>query len=417
MQELFPHFTRKNQINQETEIKFLLYCLGLTRDKNPLAEHDQLSEENWMAIIERAKPHDILPLLYYQLTQFNKDIKIPTSIMSLLKRYYFQYSLENTQTFYDLSKIIKEANSSNIPVIVLKGAALAELIYPKIALRPMCDLDLLVKSEDIRRFQELLLKLGWDCLQSRKIVDNYIPRNNALGYKKYGLFIDLHPKIKELPDLNPWINAVPIEIDSNNTLVLCPDDLILFHCVHLYKHINNDIFAELIKFYDIILILRKYKDNINWDYIIQKSYANQCEHITHCILSFIKTDLGEDVPIDVLDRLKSDKFTIQISELVFNKTILPNIHNIRHIINVFYKIHKFLSSPSRARLNDIIHYTFNLFFPSKERMIIRYSIHPTWIFFIYYPIRVILGIVKVLKVIYERISYSIGNLFHSQNSH
>jgi hypothetical protein len=415
MQELFPHFTRKSQINQETEIRFLLYCLGLKEGKNPLAEFGQLSEENWMAIIERAKPHDILPLLYYQLTQINKDIQIPASIMSLLRHYYYQHSLENTQVFYDLSNILKETNNNNIPIIVLKGAALAELIYPKIALRPMCDLDLFVKSEDIRRFQELLLKLGWDCLQSGKIVDNYIPRNNALGYIKDNFAIDLHPKIKELPNLNPWINAVPIEIGSNNALVLGPDDLILYHCIHLYKHINNDIFAELIKFYDIILVLRKYEGKINWDYIIQKSYENHCEHILHCILSFIKTDLGEDVPTDVLDRLKSDKFTIQIGELVFNKTILPNIHNIRHIINVFYKIYKLLSSPSRAKFNDIIRYTFNLFFPTKERMIIRYSIQPTWLFFIYYPVRIVVGGAKILKVICRHIGYSIRNLFHSQN--
>jgi len=406
------------KINQETEIRFLLYCLGLTEGKNPLAEFEQLPEENWMAIIERAQTHKILPLLYYQLTQFNKDIQIPTSIISQLRRYYLHSSLENTQIFYDLSKILREANNNNIPIIILKGAALAELIYQKIALRPMYDLDLLVKSEDTRRFHELLLKLGWDCLQSGKLLDYNIAGDYCLGYKKNELAIDLHTKIEELPNLNPWINAVPVEIDSNNTLVLGPDDLILYQCTHLYRHINIDFFAELIKFYDIIQVLRKYKGKSNWDYIIQKSYANQCEHIIHCILSFIKTELGEDVSIDVLNRLKSDKLAVQISKLLYKNKKLPSIvHDFRPIRNIICRISILLLIPNSVRVTDVIRYTFNQVFPNKEYMIVRYSIYPTWLFFIYYPVRIIIGGAKVLNVIYKRVSYSVRNLIHSQDSH
>jgi len=46
------------------------------------------------------------------------------------------------------------------PVIVLKGAYLAEAVYGDVALRPMCDTDLMVPRAELPRAQAVLLDMG-----------------------------------------------------------------------------------------------------------------------------------------------------------------------------------------------------------------------------------------------------------------
>lgn len=44
--------------------------------------------------------------------------------------------------------------------LVLKGAAMAHLVYPQPVLRPMRDLDLLVRAEEVYRAYALLPEIG-----------------------------------------------------------------------------------------------------------------------------------------------------------------------------------------------------------------------------------------------------------------
>ena len=72
---------------------------------------------------------------------------------------------KNLMLFADLAKIVVAAQTAGWPVIPLKGAFLAEAVYGDIALRPMADLDLLVKPADLPRAIETLRRLGYESEQ------------------------------------------------------------------------------------------------------------------------------------------------------------------------------------------------------------------------------------------------------------
>jgi hypothetical protein len=59
-------------------------------------------------------------------------------------------ALRNMRRCHELSKVLRILQNDGIPVIVLKGAALAEVVYGNIALRSMSDVDLLVKKGSIK---------------------------------------------------------------------------------------------------------------------------------------------------------------------------------------------------------------------------------------------------------------------------
>ena len=61
----------------------------------------------------------------------------------------------------DLAAILAAANSAGVAVLPLKGAVLAEHYYPEPALRPMADLDLLVRPAELPRLDAALAGLGY----------------------------------------------------------------------------------------------------------------------------------------------------------------------------------------------------------------------------------------------------------------
>jgi len=385
-------------MDKKAQIKFLIYCIGLTKDENPPVRFEELTAKEWTTILKKARLHSITPLLYHHLKQ--RKIQIPANLMEQLEQAYLRNSFKNTHIYYELSRILNKAANENIPIIILKGAALAGSVYPSIALRPMKDLDLLVKIEDVYKVHELLIQLGWESEYSKESIEHHLQLNYSLRYIKQGILIDLHIKIPEISAINPWLNATSVTINSTKMLVMGTDDLLLHLCIHLYEHTRIELFAELIKFYDIVLLIRKHE--INWDYVIQNAYTNQCENIMYHILDFVRSEFGEDIPIDVLEKLKSDKFTIQISKGLYNtpEYITNTFKPIKALVRAIYS-RRF--DPKNITISDVIKEIFRSIFPDKNWMLKRYSPKKSWLFFIYYPVYIVTGVRNFLKILFKQV--------------
>ncbi len=61
----------------------------------------------------------------------------------------------------DLAALLKAADDDGIPLLPLKGAVLVEHYYAEAALRPMADLDLLVRPEQLARLDATMARLGY----------------------------------------------------------------------------------------------------------------------------------------------------------------------------------------------------------------------------------------------------------------
>ena len=76
----------------------------------------------------------------------------------------------------ELSRVIQSLAAANIPVLVLKGGALAYSIYPAAHLRPRIDIDVLVPDADAaERSKPALAALGY--------VASQVPTTAAIGYE------------------------------------------------------------------------------------------------------------------------------------------------------------------------------------------------------------------------------------------
>ncbi|MEK7395647.1 MAG: nucleotidyltransferase family protein [Candidatus Poribacteria bacterium] len=394
-------------MNQETETRFLLQCMGLIHDKQEIS-FDSLTEQDWIAINKKIYLHKIAPLVYYNLSQNNKLSNIPVSIARDLRLDYFQCSLNNTRTYHELSKILKSADSNGIPIIVLKGAALAGLVYTSHALRPMNDMDLLIKPEDIRKANDMLIQLGWKCKIQNELLEILNQQGEDLEYVKNSM-IDLHTTIRELPSVDPWANSKAVNIASLNMQILGYEDFLMHISLHIYKHIQTAILlggfgmTELTKFCDIILLIRKFQNEINWDYIVRISKLNQSASALYTILNIVNRDLGENIPDDVLSELKGDAIDLPINSVLYSnrkmsKTIcfLLSDKLTKHFA-MMLALHN--ANPDKYTIGWFIGYIFRSIFPNKEYMVKRYKIKKPSLYGFYYLIRIVTAIWKFLKAI------------------
>jgi hypothetical protein len=115
---------------------------------------------NWDRLLVRAEQHGLGPLAYSHMKQ--TDTLVPQEAQRALKALYLRHRHANGVRQQVLIDILTRCASQDIPVLVLKGAALAFLVYPLPGLRCMRDIDLLVKTSDGQRAQTSLMKDGFE---------------------------------------------------------------------------------------------------------------------------------------------------------------------------------------------------------------------------------------------------------------
>src|SRR5437867_1925845 len=132
------------EVSDDPIQKFLRLCLTAPRDSTALSTTRQVALQNnldWQVVIQKARAQRIGPLLYYALR--GQDF-VPSYLADALRADYEHTARRNLFLFAELTRALHCLGEQQVPVIVLKGAALAQMLYGNSALRPLRDLDLLV---------------------------------------------------------------------------------------------------------------------------------------------------------------------------------------------------------------------------------------------------------------------------------
>ena len=296
-----------------SEDKLVLYCCKTRIDKQDLDKIKGLLlyPLKWDGILETVISHGLSMSLYRNLNKINHDHLIPSGFMEKLRQTYYVNTVRNMLFHSELERVLKSFQNEGIKTIVLKGAMLAETVYPNIALRSMGDIDLLVHKDDLDRAEKRIFKLGYILNEHYRSPEWYRKKHHHLA----PLFnpdkivkIDVHHNI--IPPSNPfsinidefWQRAQPAKIANTDVLILSPEDLIL----HLSLHISYcDQFVGRIKgLCDILEVVRHYQGKINWTQITTKSHKYKIGKFVYYPLYFAKELLNADIPSYVLSEFE-----------------------------------------------------------------------------------------------------------------
>jgi len=244
--------------------------LLLSHLKRPEGSAHAFSADDWDCLSTYALYQDVGPVLYRRIGRLGVMPGAPASRMRDACR---ASAAKNLLLFADLGKILRATQAAGIPVIPLKGAFLAEAVYGDIALRPMADLDLLVKPADLPRAVQALRDLGYDSDQP------FDPVAQQAGFQDMppmrrpgGAMVELHwtlvtplcgARIADEELQGIWERSVPATIAGVPSRALSPEDLLLHLCMHVSVHHR---FADvgLKSFVDMAEVARHYENTLDW---------------------------------------------------------------------------------------------------------------------------------------------------------
>jgi hypothetical protein len=86
---------------------------------------------------------------------------LPEDTRAQLEEIRLRTRVHNALLLMQLEEWLTRFEAENLPTIVLKGAALIALVYERTTLRPMSDIDVLVRHEDFERAGRLLQAAGF----------------------------------------------------------------------------------------------------------------------------------------------------------------------------------------------------------------------------------------------------------------
>src|SRR5262245_25810774 len=109
---------------------------------------------DWNRLIRIACQHDVAPLVYQAIQRFVPNVSERHTGVGRLKTLYCGNAMRNALLYKELECILSALRDAGAPVVVLKGAALAENVYRNRALRPMSDVDLLIQRNDLEAVEQ-----------------------------------------------------------------------------------------------------------------------------------------------------------------------------------------------------------------------------------------------------------------------
>jgi hypothetical protein len=233
-----------------------------------------------------------------------------------------------------------------MPVIALKGLALAKNIYGDIALRPMSDIDLLLKGEDLVKAGRILLSLGYKqdfpAWESMLKTYHHLPSFT----NKSGTIIELHWNIVTLDspikvDLEGlWARSGLIKVDNTEVCVFSAEDLFLHLCVHAGFHLQTVL--DLIPFCDMAGLMKTCADKIDWQIVINRATRWGARKCVYLMLLLVRELLGAAPPDKILSQIKPTDYQPAFFEEVLEQILdeKPSGQQIRRRIGKLAKIKK-----------------------------------------------------------------------------
>ena len=257
----------------ESELKLLALC---TRFDTPPLFLKQLKTAaaqftTWGNLPTLAEQHGLAPLTYFHLK--NIPDAVPPLTLRTLRGQALRDRLINQVRTAQVAAIGAAFEHASLPILFLKGAALAHMLYPEPGLRPMSDLDLLVSRQDLTQAYDLLQDLGYhgavygnDIEKSRHLP----PINQEIN--GFSIGIELHYALLQDSNGRPWfemnnLTSAPLSFQlpaAGCALSLGREDMLFHLCQHAFFNNSGFDSMRLMWVADIVNFANRFAAEINW---------------------------------------------------------------------------------------------------------------------------------------------------------
>ncbi len=291
------------------ENSLILACVRTEPDVQRIRELVERCPE-WSVIVQKADRWRVVPSVYLQLRRGAQPGRVPGPVAEGLKHLYYRDTIRGVAKRELLRAALLRFAEASVPVIVLKGAALATIVYQSHALRPTRRIELLVHRRDLARGETVLRSL-----RDAPGAPVGGPQGYALLDVRHDIFgqgsVEEMPEAVGIPIEDFWGRARPVQIASVPTLVFGHEDLLL----HLTMHLKADAFVGRVRtLCDIGATCRRYGDAIDWNQLIARAYAYDLAKPLYYALSLARELIGARVPSQAVMALRASFYQLPLED-------------------------------------------------------------------------------------------------------
>lgn len=272
---------------------------------------------DWTRLVEKAQQEGVSAVLFHNIAKHRLEYLIPQESYRDLSNHYYANMKRNMAIIGELREALATFQEVGIPCIVLKGIALAELVYPSIAMRGMSDVDILVKKEDLFKVDDYLSSLGYISQDSpvEKAIHNPVGYLASLEYRKNASPLNLHvhwhivntsvpaTMFIEQIDINRlWENSAMTRVADSRALMLRPEHMIIYLCEHALRVGHS--FDRMILVCDIFFSIKAFENIIDWNFVSEESRRFGLSRFVYYGLSIVKHYTSLGIPDECIAKLR-----------------------------------------------------------------------------------------------------------------
>ena len=319
----------------------------------------------------------LLPLLSIALRR-DGVVDDPT-LLTYVRTAYLREELRSQIYRRLFRNVLAALATDRIPVLVLKGAALADTVYEKPALRHCHDIDLLVGEDDMCHAVSRLTSLGWTLPKTGRgsgIEDLRLEHES-------GLPLELHRRLFRLPYYRApladiWARSQMQSIAGISTRILSPADSLLYVCGHASYCRSRESLRWVC---DSWFLINRCPD-LDWDVLVDCTLRSHLALPLSVMLAYLAEVLRAPIPASVLDRLyaaasQTDTVEREIALLGARVGARGNFQNIVRMARGW-----------RARM-QVVQW---ILFPAPSYLHWAYHLRSSWwlpVYYMYRPLRYI----------------------------
>ncbi|TMA95578.1 MAG: nucleotidyltransferase family protein [Deltaproteobacteria bacterium] len=197
-------------------------------------------------------------------------------------------------------RLLSTLRAEGIQAILLKGAALADTVYPSPVLRHCHDIDILLMDGDLQRAVRALSSqdfMPFDETPEPVIDDMKLVHRS-------GLPLELHSRLFRTPFYNEtlagiWTRSQEQMIADVPSRILSPADNLLHVCVDAFYCESRQSLRWVC---DSWLIIDRYP-NLDWNMLLDNARDGDFAQPLSIILGYLEQELNAAIPAAFLDRL------------------------------------------------------------------------------------------------------------------
>jgi hypothetical protein len=253
------------------EFQLLLYC---ARSQPASQRIKQLVDEfaiDWGKLLALADQHCVRPLLLQTLKAVCWDA-VPASVRLELEGFCKSNAQKNLLLTGELLRLLRSFHENEVPVVAFKGPTLAEAVYGDLSLREFCDLDLLIRMQDLTKAEDILLACGYAAqFPDRDYRTAFLSYHGQYAFRRGQSDLDLHWQFSQdgvvfpLQAAEVWPRLTGETVAGRTVPSLAHDDLALF----LAAHGTKEGWRRLLWLCDFAEFLRRYQD-LDWIAILER---------------------------------------------------------------------------------------------------------------------------------------------------